>query len=158
MTEILNGVLQYERAQVGIVSVLFALLMVILGIVLWKTYRKLSRSNKWIALVIVLVLCGVFTAYQITAKQYQNAILQDIAEQDTVSYTGEYVHDDYQKDSFYHNVYIVDDNGERVRLRYPDYHNDHQLYADFQPLPSGESLGTIVYSKRSKIVVGWAEK
>lgn len=73
----------------------------------------------------------------------------------TVTYHGEFTHDNYQKDSFYHNVYIIDSTGEDLLLRYPDYANTHSTYSDFCEMPLGSFTGTIVYGKNSKIVLKW---
>lgn len=49
----------------------------------------------------------------------------------------------------------MDDGGNEILLRYPDYANMHDTYKDFTELPVGSFAGTVIYSKNSKIVVGW---
>ncbi len=152
---IMNSVLQYEKSQFIIVSVGLIIVLAILTLLAIKLYKKNSIINKIIILAIAVTLCAAFAGYLIQYNTYRTNIHRDIACDATVSYHGEFTHDDYQKDSFYHNVYIIDSTGEDLLLRYPDYANTHSTYSDFHEMPLGSFTGTIVYGKNSKIVLKW---
>jgi hypothetical protein len=80
----------------------------------------------------------------------------DIRNQQYLVYEGEFTHDDFQKDSFYHNIHILDDCKNKVLLRYPNYGNNYDSYSNSSQLPIGVFVGTIVYGENSKIVVSWS--
>jgi hypothetical protein len=152
---ILNSVLQYEKSQFIIVSTGLMAVLAILMFVAVKQFKKKTVFNKIIILAIAVTLCAAFAGYLIQYNTYRTNIHRDIACNATVTYHGEFTHDDYQKDSFYHNVYIIDSTGEDLLLRYPDYANIHSTYSDFCEMPLGTFSGTIVYGKNSRIVLKW---
>ena len=151
----LNSVLQYEKSQFIIVSIGLIALLAILTFVAVKQFKKKTVFDKIIILAIAATLCAAFAGYLIQYNTYRTNIHRDIACDATVTYHGEFTHDDYQKDSFYHNVYIIDSTGEDLLLRYPDYANMHSTYSDFCEMPLGTFTGTIVYGKNSRIVLKW---
>lgn len=153
---ILNSVLQYEKSQFIIVSVGLIIVLAVLTLLAIKLFKKNSIINKIIILAIAVTLCAAFAGYLIQYNTYRTNIHRDIACDATVTYHGEFTHDDYQKDSFYHNVYIIDSTGGDLLLRYPDYANMHSTYYNFSEMPVGSFTGTIIYSKNSKIVLKWA--
>ena len=153
---IMNSALQYEKSQFIILSVGLIIVLAVLTLHAIKQFKKNSIINKIIILAIAVTLCAAFAGYLIQYNTYRTNIHRDIACDATVTYHGEFTHDDYQKDSFYHNVYIIDSTGEDFLLRYPDYANMHSTYSDFHEMPLGSFTGTIVYGKNSKIVLKWA--
>ena len=153
---IMNSVLQYEKSQFIIVSTGLIAVLAILTFAAVKQFKKKTVFDKIIILAIAATLCTAFAGHLIQYNTYRTNIHRDIACDATVTYHGEFTHDDYQKDSFYHNVYIIDSTGEDLLLRYPDYANMHSTYSDFHEMPLGSFTGTIVYGKSSKIVLKWA--
>ena len=147
---IMNSVLQYEKSQFIIVSVGLIIALAVLTLLAIKLFKKNSIINKIIILAIAVTLCAAFAGYLIQYNTYR-----DIACNATVTYHGEFTHDDYQKDSFYHNVYIIDSTGEDLLLRYPNYANMHSTYYNFSEMPVGSFTGTIIYSENSKIILEW---
>lgn len=154
-SSVLEGVLRYENKEHIIVSCLFIICLVMVAFWGIKRYRLISLFEKIVILLIILILIIVFLSYIIFGQIYKNSITSDIFNEDFVIYNGRYIHDDYQKDSFYHNLYIIEKIGEKTLLRYPDYSNQYNIYRDFRELPTGSFTGTIVYGKKSKIVVYW---
>ena len=152
---ILESVLQYEQNQNDIISILFAITVVLVSVLLIKQYKKIKVSDQIAIFATLLSLCTIFSLYTIHKKEYYNNITSDISSDAFISYEGKFIHDDYQKDSFYHNLYITDESSEQILLRFPDYSNQYNLWEDRDILPVGEYTGTIVYSKDSKIVVYW---
>lgn len=153
---IMNSVLQYEKSQFIIVSTGLIAVLAILTFAAVKQFKKKTVFDRIIILAIAATLCTAFAGYLIQYNTYRTNIHRDIACNATVTYHGEFTHDDYQKDSFYHNVYIIDSTGEDLLLRYPDYANMHSTYSDFHEMPAGSFTGTIIYSENSKIVLKWA--
>lgn len=151
----LNSVLQYEKSQFIIVSLGLITVLAILTFVAVKQSKKKTVFDKIIILAIAVTLCAAFAGYRIQYNTYRTNIHRDIAGNATVTYHGEFTHDDYQKDSFYHNVYIIDSTGEDLLLRYPDYANMHSTYSDFHEMPAGSFAGTVIYSENSRIVLKW---
>ena len=152
---IMNSVLQYEKSQFIIVSVALIIVLAVLTLLAIKLFKKNSIINKIIILAIAVTLCAAFAGYLIQYNTYRTNIHRDIACNATVTYHGEFTHDDYQKDSFYHNVYIIDSTGEDLLLRYPNYANMHSTYYNFSEMPVGSFTGTIIYSENSKIILEW---
>ena len=152
---IMNSVLQYEKSQFIIVSVALIIVLAVLTLLAIKLFKKNSIINKIIILAIAVTLCAAFAGYRIQYNTYRTNIHRDIACNATVTYHGEFTHDDYQKDSFYHNVYIIDSTGEDLLLRYPNYANMHSTYYNFSEMPVGSFTGTIIYSENSKIILEW---
>lgn len=152
---IMNSVLQYEKSQFIIVSVGLIIVLAVLTLLSIKLFKKSSIINKIIILAIAVTLCATFAGYLIQYNTYRTNIHRDIACNATVTYHGEFTHDNYQKDSFYHNVYIIDSTGEDLLLRYPDYANMHSTYYNFSEMPVGSFTGTIIYSENSKIILEW---
>ena len=153
---IMNSVLQYEKSQFIIVSIGLIALLATLTFVTVKQFKKKTVFDKIIILAIAAALCAAFAGYLIHYNTCRDNIRLDMGDNATVTYHGEFTHDNYQKDSFYHNVYIIDSTGEDLLLRYPDYANMHSTYSDFHEMPLGSFTGTIVYGKNSKIVLKWA--
>ena len=151
----MNSVLQYEKSQFIIVSVALIIVLAVLTLLAIKLFKKNSIINKIIILAIAVTLCAAFAGYLIQYNTYRTNIHRDIACNATVTYHGEFTHDDYQKDSFYHNVYIIDSTGEDLLLRYPNYANMHSTYYNFSEMPVGSFTGTIIYSENSKIILEW---
>ena len=152
---IMNSVLQYEKSQFIIVSVALIIVLAVLTLLAIKLFKKNSIINKIIILAIAVTLCAAFAGYLIQYNTYRTNIHRDIACNATVTYHGEFTHDDYQKDSFYHNVYIIDSTGEDLLLRYPNYANMQSKYYNFSEMPVGSFTGTIIYSENSKIILEW---
>lgn len=152
---IMNSVLQYEKSQFIIVRVGLIIVLAVLTLLAIKLFKKNSIINKIIILAIAVTLCAAFAGYLIQYNTYRTNIHRDIACNATVTYHGEFTHDDYQKESFYHNVYIIDSTGEDLLLRYPDYANMHSTYYNFSEMPVGSFTGTIIYSENSKIILEW---
>ena len=152
---IMNSVLQYEKSQFIIVSVALIIVLAVLTLLAIKLFKKNSIINKIIILAIAVTLCAAFAGYLIQYNTYRTNIHRDIACNATVTYHGQFTHDDYQKDSFYHNVYIIDSTGEDLLLRYPNYANMHSTYYNFSEMPVGSFTGTIIYSENSKIILEW---
>lgn len=153
---LLEGVLQYEQRECVIVSTLFAFLFIAIILFAIKLCKKGSNFDRAIIMFIIIVLTAIFLAYVISFKIQKGRITSDISDNSLVIYNGEYIHDDYQKDSFYHNLYIIDEQGERMLLRYPDYMNSYSLHMDFRALPIGSFFGEIIYSEKSRIVLSWS--
>ena len=154
-TDILEGVIKYEQKERMIVSVVFGVFVIVFVIFAIKHYNKATRIDKVITLSVILVLLFVFIMYHINCEKNINNIKKDLASDDYIIYIGEYTHDNYQKDSFYHNVYVMNGSGKML-LRYPDYSNKYRLHAQHEQLPTGSFSGTIVYANKSKIVLSWS--
>lgn len=153
--DLLEKVLEYEEKQLGVICALFVFLLIGIGIPFVVNYKKISTSDKIVVYIVVFVIICVFVAFLINAVVYKNNIYSDIFENRYVVYQGEIYHDNYQKDSFYHNVYIFVDSEDRILLRYPDYGNHYDSYTDYTSMPEGVFTGTITYSEKSKIVLNW---
>lgn len=152
---ILEGVLQYEQKQQSVIIVCFIVLLLVIGVLAIARFKKTSFSNKIVICLIAITLCVVFILYIVNSNRFVEKLKYDIANAEFVTYNGEYTHDDYQKDSFYHNVYISENSVNNTVLRFPDYGNMHHLYESVPEFPIGTFKGTIVYSAKSKIVVDW---
>ncbi len=152
---LLKGVLQYEQRQFQIVSVILMISLAMIAVGIFSRRKKQSVSDKVTLALIVATLCVVYACYGVSSANYQKAVLTDISEGTFETYIGDYTHDDYQKDSFYHNVYISNEAGEDTLLRYPDYGNHYRLRDDFAELPIGTYSGKLVYAKHSKILLDW---
>lgn len=155
-SRILDSVLLYEQKQENICRFLLILLVSILVFVIASKWKKHSISDKYVlfaietVFVVILILHTVFTI-----ENYKN-IKSDKESNDYILYSGEIFHDDYQKDSFYHNVYIESSTGNsKVRLKYPDYANHHKTYLNSETMPNGAFQGSVTYSAKSKIIVNW---
>ena len=152
---ILRGVLKYEETQKGVVGAIVIVFMIIFCGVAIKNFKKVVISNRVIMCAVPIVILSFFVVYLVHGNIYKNKIEADISEQSFVTYQGSFTHDDYQKGSFYHNVHMIDENGEKVLLRLPDYGNMYGLREDYREFPVGAFEGEIIYSKRSKIVLNW---
>lgn len=148
---VLEGVLQYEKKESIIVFACFILGLLVLSFVVIRQYKKISKVNKGIIVLIFIALIIAFILGAIQSRKKQSNILADLNNKDFVQYQGEYFHDDYLLTAFYHNVYI----SEEELLQLPDYGNDHQIHANFEEMPLGSVNGTVVYGKKSKIIVDW---
>lgn len=152
---VLEKVLEYEQRQQRIICAFLVIAIIIVALVAAKQFRKTNYSNKVVVCAILIVLCAALPLYVLTCNTYQKAIMEDIANCTYVTYCGEYFHDNYQKDSFYHDVNCMVNDENSITLRYPDYGNHYSLFPDSASMPVGTSYGTIIYSKNSKIIVSW---
>ncbi len=152
---VLEKVIEYEQKEFGVIIAIVSVLVAILLAVAISRYRSFNFPNKVIVTLIICALCIVMLGYIVNYISYQHKLDMDISNEQYISYTGEFTHDDYQKDSFYHNVYLVDNYGNKLLVRYPDYGNRYDTYSGNEQLPIGTFAGTIIYSKDSKIVVSW---
>lgn len=154
MTAVLESVLRYARREYYICCVLLGIgIVAVLCVALFTKRKKLA--HKLILGGVLLVLTGAFAAYTVQVNADSQRIRNDMEQTAFVTYQGEFHHDDYQKDSFYHYIYITDPSGAQLRLRLPDYGNMHRTYADYRALPTGTCTGTLVYSQSSKIIIKW---
>jgi hypothetical protein len=152
---LLQGVLQYEKKSLRSMCVIFSVAMVIIITFMALRFKKEVLLNRIIICSIVVVLCSIFGVYLVTNYRYQLALQSDINNGSFIEYTGEVLHDNYQRDSFYHNITIYPKKDCPKKLRYPDYGNQYQLHNDSQIMPVGAWTGTIVYASNSNIVVYW---
>lgn len=156
MVSVLQSVIRYE-----IQSCIICCVLLVLGVIgiLWAVWirkgKKTPVISKVIACAVILIFMVVGVAYIAQVKTQNGKIQNDISNAQYVTYEGTFVHDDYQKDSFYHNVYIVNKLGETVLLRLPDYANMYGTHTDYQELPVGEGIGKLIYSKESKLILRW---
>jgi heme/copper-type cytochrome/quinol oxidase subunit 4 len=150
---VLEGVLRYERNSFVVVSVIFAVSTIIALLVILVRFRKEKVLNRIIMASFVGVICVAFGLYCFIHYQYKQAIENDIEQCSFVTYSGDFVHDDYQRDSFYHNLMIAPQMDTAQALRYPDYGNQYRLHQDDNIIPVGAWTGTIIYAEHSKIVV-----
>ena len=152
---ILQSSLRYEQSQRTVILLLLFATLVVLGLISLKVWKKASKSNRVCLCLIALAFFVAGCAFLIHDCGYQKAISADIRQECFVTYHGEFTHDDYQKDSFYHNIYLTGNNGKKILLRLPDYANTYGTYDRYQELPIGSFTGTIIYSAQSKLVVSW---
>lgn len=152
---ILEAVVKYEKSQQGIIIAVFIAALAAVICLAMKQYKQASRSNKIVIWSIIVALCIAFIGYVIYSNSYISKLYSDMENNETITYFGEYTHDDYQKDSFYHNVQI-EEMGKTAILRYPDYGNHYDVHADSKLLPSGTHRGRIEYGKNSKIILSWS--
>lgn len=155
-SSLLNRVMQYERNECLIVITLFVPTFLAIVIFAIKSFKRSSTGIRVLMVLISVILLVIFIAYIINFQIQIDNIEFDISNGKFSVYTGNYIHDNYQKDSFYHNLYIFDDDGKKLLLRLPDYSNIYKIHTDFQKLPIGEFRGTVVYSENSKIVLDWS--
>ena len=154
MSAVLESVLRYERREYYICCVLLGIAVVAVLCAALFTKRK-KLVHKLIIGGVLLVLTGAFAAYTVQVNADSRRIQNDMEQAVFVTYQGEFTHDDYQKDSYYHYISITDPSGGQLRLRLPDYGNMHRTYADYRALPTGTCTGMLVYSKSSKIIIKW---
>lgn len=152
---VLEGVLKYEQRERGVIIALLVITLIASAVIFLLRYPKMKPVTKVLACAIIVLFIVIFVAYIVCNNNYQSRIIADINNSSFVTYCGEFVHDNYQKDSFYHNVYIFDSHGKEILLRYPDYGNMYGLYSDSKEFPTGSFGGEVVYSKDSGIVVDW---
>ena len=151
---ILEGTLNYEMNQK--VSVIFGIIIVLIMISLGVIRNiKKSKVNTIISISILILFCMAFCIYLIHFEKYKKNIQEDMNFNDYITYTGYFTHYNYQSDSFYHSVKIVDDFDNRILLRYSDYGNMYGLWENYEDFPLGTFYGTIIYSKRSKLILYW---
>ena len=156
LASVLRSAMHYEVRVCIFCCVLLAICMVgILCALLIRKKRKTPTIGKVFACaaIVVFVIVGILFIAQVNKQSVK--IQNDIAQSQYVTYKGTFVHDDYQKDSFYHNVYIVDNLGRSFLLRLPDYANMYGTHSNYQEMPIGERSGTLIYSKESRLVVQW---
>jgi hypothetical protein len=153
--EIIQSALRYEQGQRAIIIVMLITTLVVLGLISIKEWKKASKSSRVCICLIALVFFAVGCVFPIHNNRYQEAIMADVHQESFITYHGEFIHDDYQKDSFYHNVTLVDNDGEKILLRLPDYANMYDTYVHYTELPIGSFTGTVIYSEYSKLVVFW---
>lgn len=154
-TAILDGVIAYEQKSQAIVCFF---LMVAIAVMLFfaiKDFRKDTRVNRVILCILPVVFACILILFVWFQKQTIARLEADARNEAYIVYSGQLTHDNYQKDSFYHNVSIAGEGGEEMILRYPDYGNQYHLHDGQEILPTGTFTGTIVYSKTSKIIVDW---
>ena len=154
--KILQSALRYEQSQRTIILLLLFATLVVLGLISLKVWKKASKSNRVCICLIVLAFLVTSCAFLIQDCSYQKAISADIHQECFITYHGEFTHDDYQKDSFYHNISITDEDGEQLLLHLPDYANTYGTYEHYKELPIGSFTGTVIYSVQSKLVVSWS--
>lgn len=152
---LLQGVLEYEKKSLQFMCILFSVAMVIILTFAALRFKKEAWLNRIIMCSVVIVLFAVFGVYLITNYRYQLALQSDIEHGSFVTYTGSFDHDDYQRDSFYHNVTIYPEEQSAKNLQYPDYGNQYQLHDDSDIMPVGTWTGTVIYAKNSNVVVYW---
>lgn len=150
---VLEQVLRYERNSQRVVIVLFSVAMMVVAAAVVRCFRKEKISTRVLILGIAISLCAAFGVYCFVHHQYIQSIKADFEEHSFVTYSGSFLHDDYQRDSFYHNLVIAPDSEVSQTLRYPDYGNQYQLHSAEQVIPFGTGSGTVVYGKYSKIVL-----
>lgn len=150
---VLQGVLRYEQNSFGVVSAIFAVAMIASLLVILVRLRREKVLNRIIMVSFVGVLCVVFGLYSFFHYQYKQTIDKDIEQCSFVTYSGDFVHDDYQRNSFYHNLIIAPEKDSARTLRYPDYGNQYRLHQDDNIIPVGTWTGSIIYAEHSKIVV-----
>lgn len=155
---LLEGVLQYERRSFLSVCVIFALALVVLGGIMIFRFRTEPPRNKFLICSFLVVLTVIFAAYSIKHYHYCQDIRHDLEQESFLAYTGEFVHEDYQKDSFYHTVTIYPDFTRSEALRYPDYGNQYSLHSADSLLATGTYYGTVLYGQNSRIVIAWNTK
>lgn len=152
---ILQGVIEYEKKSLGIVCVLFFIALIVIIVAVAMSFKKAKQIDRIIICCILFVFCGAFIGTLITNHHYRAALQADMDTCAFITYSGQMVHDDYQKDSFYHRVTIYPDGTSSIRLDYPDYGNQYHLYDDSERIPVGAVSGTVVYAKNSKVIVYW---
>ena len=150
---VLQGVLRYEQNSFGVVSAIFAVAMIASLLVILVRLLREKVLNRIIMVSFVGVLCVVFGLYCFFHYQYKQTIEKDIEQCSFVAYSGDFVHDDYQRNSFYHNLIIAPETDSARTLRYPDYGNQYRLHQDDNIIPVGTWTGSIIYAEHSKIVV-----
>lgn len=155
MIRVLESVLHYEKrgCVIGCILLIICLAAIICAATI---HGRKKPVVKFLIGVIVCALIIVLAAYIIQVSRHCNRILEDIAKAEFVTYEGKLIHDDYQKDSFYHNVYITDDAGNQIMLQLPDYGNMYGTHENYREFPIGLCTGTIVYSQNSKIITKWS--
>ena len=153
---LIEGVLEYEQKKQTICCILLTVLIVTMCVLAFAQFKRVTLFDKLIICTIILFLVAVLLVFLFVSNSYQTALKADMDTLDFVIYSGKYTHDNYEKDSFYHNIYIFDDDEKQEILRYPDYGNQYCLHADSRLMPIGSFEGTIVYTKRSKIIVAWS--
>lgn len=152
---LLQGVLEYEKKSLQFMCILFSVAMVIILTFAALRFKKEALLNRIIMCNVVFVVFVAFGVYLITNYRYHQALQLDIYQGSLVTYTGNFVHGDYQRDSFYHNVTIYPEGSSEKNLRYPDYGNQYQLHDDTDIMPVGTWMGTVIYAKNSSVVVYW---
>ena len=152
---ILRGVIAYEGKKSGILYTLIVIAVAVMILILFLNYGKTKKMDKIISILVVVILILCIPVNAVIKENQSRMMMCDNKNIDYIYYSGAFTHDDYQKDSFYHNVYIIDGNGEKVILKYPDYSNTYSLHEDPFCMPVGSFDGDIVYSNKSKIIVFW---
>lgn len=154
MVSVLENVLHYEKrgCVIGCILLMICLTAIIIATLI---HARKKIVEKIIIGAIVFSLVIVFTAYIIQVNRNCDRILEDISKTEFITYEGKFIHDDYQKDSYYHNVYIIDPSGSQLKLQLPDFGNMYNTHDNYQEIPIGLCTGTIVYSKNSKIIAKW---
>ncbi len=154
-SSILEDVIKYEKKELMLITISVSVLLLILFAIAIIKYKSFTFPNKVIFTLIICIFCVAILLYVINWNVFQNKLNVDIANQQYISYIGEFTHDNYQKDSYYHNVYLIVADGRKLLVRYPDYGNHYNLYSDNKQLPVGTFNGKIIYSQNSKIIVSF---
>ena len=152
---VLQGVLEYEQKSLLLMGVIFAIALVTILLFVVIQFRKETVTNRIIMCSIVIVMFVVFGFSLISGYRDQAALRSDMEQDAFVTYTGTFIHDNYQKDSFYHNVTVVLEDGSKMILHYPDYGNRYHLNSHAETIPAGTGVGTIVDTKKSLVIVDY---
>lgn len=152
---LLQGVLEYEKKNVGSMCVIFSVAMVVIITVMALRFKKEGRMDKIIICCTAFILFVSFGIALFATSKYRKALQSDMDDASFVTYTGEFFHDNYQRDSFYHTVTIHPKDHFETSLRYPDYGNQYHLHEGAELMPEGTLYGTVVYAKSSHVIVYW---
>lgn len=96
---ILQGVIEYEKKSLGIVCVLFFIALIVIIVAVAMSFKKAKQIDRIIICCILFVFCGAFIGTLITNHHYRAALQADMDTCAFITYSGQMVHDDYQKDS-----------------------------------------------------------
>lgn len=152
---IMTQTLEFEKSEYQLIVFGFILAVTVLSVKIIKEFKKAKRFDKIIMVCVIIAFCVVFCVYTFFYNTFKQNVTKDISTNEFVSYTGEFTHDDYQKDSFFHDVFINEGSKNKSSLVYPDYGNMYKIRSTDKKLPLGRSKGTLVYGKNSLIIVDW---
>ncbi len=152
---ILQSVLEYEKRALYSTCAIFFVALIVLTIRAVIRFKKEKLLDKIIICCIFVVFLGAFIGMLISSHQHQTALQTDIDTCSFITYHGQMVHEDYQRDSFYHTVTIDSEGMSSIKLQYPDYGNQYHLHDQGELMPLGITSGTVVYAEHSKIIVYW---
>ena len=153
--KILTGTLKFVEDDHIWIMLSYVVAVIVLTIIISKQFKKAKRFDKVamcsVAFLFVVILCMYLSFYY----SFTNKLTSDISNNEFVTYTGKFTHDNYQSDSFAHYIYINQDIRDNDTLIYPDYGNMYKLRSNDRRLPLGDSEGTLIYGKSSRVVVDW---